>query len=1028
MGTSNRTGAIRLTSRTAIAVATSLLMASVAMAQSSEGSLSGSAKAEATITVVNVETGQTRTVKADKSGNFALTKMVPGKYKVTTEGISKDVFVAVGTTSSVSLQAETLERIDIKGSRVRTIDMSSTETNSVFTAESIRELPVARNPNAISLLAPGVVKGDPGMGTGDLPSFGGASVGENGYYINGFDVTNIRNFLSYAELPFDAVGQQQVKAGGYGAEYGRSLGGVVSIVTKRGTNEWKGGASAYWTPSEFRSKGKNVVNLDKDTIDTQTKLPAYTVFGQDSIYDRLNYNAYIGGPVIKDKLFVFALVEGRHNRDETFGQTRSTIIRDSRPRGLLKVDFQPNDSHSFELTAIDNKRERSFVDYERDKAGSSLMSGVSDAQRAKYWYATEHAGVAGQSEEASGGTVAIGKYTGYLTDSLTVSALAGRVKNQQPLVLGSRQDGADCPTVYNVGATKALGCWNGIFPGAPGRDPKAPATDDDIRTSWRLDLEYSIGSHVIRGGLDNQKFTSSQAGGSSYSGGAYWRYFVSTGTVNGVAVPAGTPVVRKRTYLSTSGTFEVENKAWYLEDSWQATKNLLVYGGVRGESFDNRNGDGVSFVKADNLLAPRAGFSLNALGDGSTKVYGSFGRYYIPVASNSNIRMTRAEGSSESWYTYNGMDPVTAAPQNVTQVGTVTGGENFALPDPATVADTKLRPMNQDEWILGIQRALSKDWTVGAKFVNRKINDGMDDFCGAYAIKNWAVANGYPSYKATDVASCILLNPGRDVSLKVDVKNDGVLKEVTIPASYFGLEPYKRTYKALELTLEHPFDGTWGGNFSYVWSRSKGSAEGYVQSTLQQEDAGITQDFDFGSFSHGSSGYLPNDRTHVFKFFGNYAVAESFKVGATAIISSGRPKSCIGFVPKTVADFNKVDGHSGSGDYTSASSYYCLDDNGKTQLTQRGAAGRTPWTGQLDLQFSFTPKTNHGRLTLQANVFNVLNSQKAVRLNEVRDFSRADTNAQWATPPAPGKLNPNYDQPQNFQSPRSIQFSARYEF
>ncbi len=92
---------------------------------------------------------------------------------------------------------------------------------------------MARDINAIAILAPGVVRGDPDLGGGSLPSFAGASVAENGYYINGFDVTNIRNFLSYSNLPFEAIGAQQVKSGGYGAEYGRSLGGVISIVTKR---------------------------------------------------------------------------------------------------------------------------------------------------------------------------------------------------------------------------------------------------------------------------------------------------------------------------------------------------------------------------------------------------------------------------------------------------------------------------------------------------------------------------------------------------------------------------------------------------------------------------------------------------------------------------------------------------------------------------------------------------------------------------------------------------------------------------
>ncbi|MFN4115862.1 MAG: hypothetical protein ACK4F7_05085, partial [Inhella sp.] len=646
------------------------------------------------------------------------------------------------------------------------------------------------------------------------------------------------------------------------------------------------------------------------------------------------------------------------------------------------------------------------------------------AERSANWYQSRHSGEPRKSEISSGGSVHIAKYTGYLTDNFTVSALAGLVKYQQPKTVGARLDGAECPAVYNVGATQPLGCWNGIFPGAPGRDPAAPPTDDDERKAWRLDFEYVLGKHTIRAGLDNQLFTSSEAGGSAYSGGEYWRYYVSNGTVNGVAVAAGTPVVRRRTYNSSSGVYEVENKAWYVEDSWKVDRSLLLYGGLRGESFNNKNGDGVSFVKANNLLAPRFGLSWDALGDSSTKVFANFGRYYIPVASNTNIRATRAEGSSESWYTYTGMDPVTAAPTGLgPRLGNLIGSQVLSLPDPATVADTRLKPMSQDEFIVGIQKALNKSWNAGVKGVHRKVNDGMDDFCGAYAIRNYVVEKLNPNFDAHDVAACMLMNPGRDLNIKVDVMNDGKLVDVSIPASYLGLESYKRTYNAVELTLEHPFNGRWAANLSYTWSKNKGTAEGYVQSNLDQEDAGITQDFDFGSFTHGSNGYLPNDRRHVFKFYGTYALNESFRVGGNFVLSSGRPLSCIGFVPTTAADYDGVDGHSGSGDYTSASSYYCLDSQTRmTKLTQRGSAGRTPWTHQLDLQFAYNTKALGGRLGLTVDLFNVLNRQKATELNEVRDYSRAGSNAQ------PGELNPNYLQPTGFQSPRSVRLSARYEF
>lgn len=988
----------------AIALAISLGFAGPALAQSAEGSLFGHAAAGATVNIVNLDTGLQRQATAESGGGFNFSKLPPGRYRVTSGGITREVVVAIGSGTEVRLTVQEIERIEISGRSTRSlIDVSSVESNTVFTAEQMRSIPVARNIDAIALLAPGAVKGDPGLGGGGLASFGGASVGENGYYINGFDVTNIRNFLSYANLPFDAVEQQQIKNGGYGAEYGRSLGGVVSVLTKRGGNEWKGGAAVYYKPDSFRTHDPNVVDKDPDHPNS------YTVFRNAWHQSDLSYTVYGGGPVIKDKLFVFGLIEGRHDTEDRFRQDKSTSYLENKPKGLLKIDWAINDDHSLEYTGISNKKRTRLVDYVNANK-----------------FSTTHDGNGADSVQSEGADVSILKYTGALTQDLTVSAMVGRVRSQQPYITGARLAGQDCPVVLETDLSE-IGCWTGPFPGEPVRDPKAPPFDTDVRKAARFDVEWQLGSHQLRAGYDGQRFESVAGGAAQYSGGYYYRYFVSkTGTVNGVAnaVAPGAQYVRRREYTFTGGSYEVDNTAMYIEDSWKINRNWLLYGGLRSESFDNKNGEGISFVKADNLLAPRLGFSWNVNGDSSLKVYGNAGRYYIPVASNTNIRATRGEKFIQTFYAFNGRDPRTQGPLNLSdQIGNPQVTNDGKLPDPGTVADTKLKPMNQDEFILGFQKSIMPGLNAGAKVISRKINDGMDDFCGAYPYRNWADANSHPDFDAGSTATCFLMNPGRDAHIKLDLAGDGKLTEVTIPAKYFGLAKYERTYKALELSLDKPFDGHWGFNATYTYSKSRGTAEGYVQSTLQQEDAGLTQDFDFGSFTDGANGYLPNDRRHVIKAYGTFKVAEDWRVGGNFILASGRPISCIGFVPSTVPDFNKVDGKGGSGDYTSASSYYCVNPTtGKSELVPRGSRGRTPWTSQLDTQVAWTPKLGNGRLTLQVDVFNILNNQKVVRVNETADYSRATTTA------AEGKVNPNYLSPTDFQEGRSFLFTGRYEF
>ncbi len=990
----------------ALTLAIGMAFSAAVWAQSADGSLYGRAKAGATVTITAVDTGTSRQAVANPDGSFNFSRLPPGRYKVTSGNVTREVGVAIGSGSEVSL--DDVQRLEVVGSRIRTLDITSVESNSVFTQEEIRALPVARSVDAVALLAPGTVKGDNFGNNLTLPSFGGASIGENGYYINGLDVTNIRNFLSYAELPFDAISQQQVKTGGYGAEYGRSLGGVISIVTKRGTNEWKGGGALYLEPKGLRSKGSDFDDKEPERVYPGTNRPLPYVFNSADTSDYKSYVLYGGGPIIKDRLFVFGAIEGRSDTESTFGQTSSTKRKSTQPNGMLKIDWSVTDSHLLEFTAITNKKKYDYSDYTNDSAQP---------------YATSHVGAGAESKSDSGGNVYIAKYTGYLTDDLTVSALVGRVNDKREKFTGARTLNQDCPVVLDLDLSE-IGCWAKPFPGVGAKDASAPR-DEDKRSSFRLDVEYVLGKHTLRAGIDNQLFKSSEAGGSSYTGGAYYRYFNvgANGAVNGVTgFTPGTQYVRKRVLQSTSGVYEVENSAFYIEDSWKATKNLVLYGGLRSESFENRNGDGTSFVKQDNLIAPRLGFAYDVSGDASLKLFGNAGRYYIPVASNTNIRATRAELFTQEFYTFPGRDPRTQGPTSLNQPAPGIGNPQVVsdgkLPDPGTIADTDLNPMNQDEFILGVQKALSKQLIVGAKVTYRKINAGMDDYCDHTRIADWITANINPDF-VDNLATCVLMNPGRDLSLKVNLNDDGKLSPLTIPASALGLAKYERTYKSLELTFERPFDGKWGLQGSYTWSKSQGTAEGYVQSNLNQEDAGVTQDFDFGSFTDGAKGLLPNDRRHVFKVFGAYQLADEWRLGFNGTLASGRPISCIGFVPPTVSDFD------GSSGYSSASAYYCITDPNKPpSVVPRGTSGTTPWTTNFDLSVAYTPQWAQKKLTLQAAIFNVFDSQKATEVNEVRDYSRQESNSTTF----PLRQSANYKSPTSFQTPRYVRLTARYEF
>lgn len=988
--------------RSALVLALGACLASGSVfAQKATGDIFGHAGAGQSITIESSDTGLKREITADKDGGYRFSQLPTGNYKITSGGQTRDVVVRVGTGSEVSFAkagGETLETITVQGNAINPIDVSSVESSTVFSAEQIAALPVARDVTNVALLAPGTVKGDAGFG--NLASFGGASVAENGYYINGFDVTNIRNFTSFANLPFDAIGEQQVKTGGYGAEFGRSLGGVINIVTKRGTNEWKMGGALYYEPESLRQHSPDVLSRTEDSADGR-----YYRFTSHNEADSLSYNAYAGGALIKDRLFIFALAEGQKDDSDTFGDTtgaRSNKYRNHKPHGMVKLDFNISDNHILEFTAISNRDYTHHTVYDNDTE-----------------YSTSHDVVLDPHVDRSGGEVYIAKYTGYLTDNFTVAVQGGQLKALNGDRVGL-EPGADCPRVYDgrSGGLIPLGCWVTDTV----RDPTAPA-QRDRRRAGRIDFDWRLGDHNLRFGYDAEKFDSTNTG-TAYSGGAYWRYFVApaSGRVNGAQLPTGTTqYVRKWIRTTQSGKYDVQNEAAYLEDSWQINNNLLAYLGLRAENFDNKNGDGVSFAKSDALIAPRLGFAWDVNGDGTFKVFGNAGRYYIPIASNSNIRASAAELFTQQFYTFASIDPATGAPVGLgPQLGPTVVSSPGLAPNPQSITANNLKPMYQDEVIMGLQHAFSDNWSGGVRGVWRKVKNGMDDFCDNTAFGRWAAATGHDDFDQDSVPDCVIVNPGKDLTIALDLNNDGNLTKTTIPASFIGLPKYDRRYTALEFFWEKVWDGKWYLQGSYTLSHSYGNAEGYVNSTLEQDDAGLTQDFDYASFEDGATGNLPNDRRHSFKLFGMYQVAQDWRVSSNLLIQSGRPLNCNGFVPEDARDYDAANG--GSGSYTSASSFYCnegYDAEGKPIqiLHNRGSYGRTPWITQLDLGLAWTPKLGDGNLTLKMDVFNVFNFHRAVDFNELGDRNRA----------APEK-NENFLLPATFQQPRYFRFTARYDF
>jgi outer membrane receptor for ferrienterochelin and colicin len=384
------------------------------------GAIAGTAGPGDQITVTNPGTGFSRTISANADGSYRFSALPTGRYTVTRKAqdgstSSREVSVNVGVAANASFVspagasgATTLDTITVTGGTyVNPIDVTSVESTTILTAEQIAKIPVPRDTTSVALLAPGTVRGDAAFG--NLASFGGASVAENQYFVNGFNITNSFRSINFSQVPFEAIQEQQIKTGGYGAEFGRSLGGVVNQVTKRGSNEFHAGANVFWSPKGLNEPSDNQYLRDGTLLHNNSG---------DTTWSAV-VSAWASGALIKDKLFAYALIS--YNRTETnnwggpVGNAAANVLptkanSDSQtktPTWLLKMDWNITDSHLLELTAFSDKQKQEIDVYSND------------------FFQTNRLAYRGTNFIEQGGNNYVLKYTGFLTDAFTLSALYG---------------------------------------------------------------------------------------------------------------------------------------------------------------------------------------------------------------------------------------------------------------------------------------------------------------------------------------------------------------------------------------------------------------------------------------------------------------------------------------------------------------------------------------------------------------------------------------------------------------------------
>ncbi len=1001
-----------------------------AMAQSNAtGTIFGKvdSPAGATVHIQNTDTGLKRVVNLDAAGRYTVTALPAGHYRVELMRGGKasgtqEFDMIIGQGMDASFVAAAVQQVTVSATRTR-IDVSNTNNGAIFTAKELAKLPVQTNLTAVVLLAPNTTRGDAAYG--NVASFGGGGVSENSYYINGLPVTNPLSQVGSTQLPWGAIAQTSVITGGFGAEFGRSIGGVLNITTKSGTNKWETGANYTLTPNSLRSKAKDIyypVTGGASNAKTDGQLHFRN---SDSTNNVAQYGGYVGGPLIEDKLFMFAAVEktvseagasGDVFNSNTLARDGWTKTRSESTRYLTKFDWNITDDHRLELTSIGDTNRAITGLYGYDKA--------TRAHNNTLWSETnsKNAGAGGATSHAF-------KYTGQLTEALTLTALAGQLKTPRGVTYFDGDPNGTIHSISSSARTRVPELDPNLYVNKVKYGGNRTRPGEDEVKSYRLDLEYKLGKHTLRGGIDANKLDSGNVGVATAGGGTWTYSKVGDGKEN---VPqnmswARPAIVANYGGFGTRGYYVSEFKfssltqagseqsAQYFEDRYQATKDVLIVAGLRNDQYNNINGDGKKFIDMKNQLAPRLSASWDVNGDSSLKVFGSAGRYFLQLPTQVSARAASRSTYTRQEFTYTGIDsngqPTGLNPIN--QPGTP-DGELGQEKDPRSVVVKGLKPNFQDELTFGFEKAVNPTLNIGAKFTYRDLGAGIDDSCDTRIIAEYSAKNGIKQEGSPrDYLNCFIFNPGRDATIWVEEHNaEGLAtgkggRYVTFTAKELGFPQATRKYTALDFFAEHPLRNGWYGKINYTWSRSSGNMEGQTNSDTGQSDIAVTANWDFPEFMTFTNGVLPNDRTHAIKAFGFYEFNKELSMGANFLVQSGRPKTCSGTDLDAEEGLKNPLGAEWGGPGYGNAYMWC---NGKP--APRGSLGRMPYEKRLDLSLTYKPAVLKG-VSFGFDVFNVFNDQTVLTRREGYDGGD-------------GELVANYGEVRQYAAPRTMRLKVEF--
>ncbi len=935
--------------RTLVALMVALLFASPLAAQESRGSIEGVVKDSSGAVLpgatveVSSETGAVVTTTSNESGTYRFPSLAPGTYVIRTTlqgfgpGEVKDVRIGLGQIKKVdfSLALQGLAETIQVTSESPLVDVRQSARQTNIRAEQVELLPKGRDFTSLVTQAPGA---NNETKLGGL-SIDGASAGENRYIIDGIETTDLQNGASGKNVIPEFIEEVQVKSSGYTAEFGGATGGVINVITKSGSNTFRGTAF-------FSVQGSDLEGSPRPTLRqnlTNSDIAEYITYPKDDEI-RVEPAFGLGGPIVASRAWFFGAYQPAFT-------TTSRVVNPTTANNPAAGSFDQEQKQQVQylvgnVTGQFTSGLRGRLAYNNSwserqnllpaQAGTE-PAGTNYSKSTKFPNQT----ISGNLDWTASPNLFFGVRGGYY-----VSDVSDYNVTEEPRILFSTGNNLSYPEIP-ANLRQPTG-----FSSFPAAAFNKTTRDQQTRLNFQADGTFFgnfAGGHQIKFGIQTDRVGNDVLEGESRN---LVRLHWNTALSSGVPLTRGTygyyqvrsNGINPTQGFITEGNVHTTNIGLFIQDSWTVADRLTINAGIRTErervpTYTTQQGIpdfGIEFDFADKF-APRLGAAYDLTGDGRTKAFGSWGVFYDIF----KLELPRGSFGGDKWleyyytldtFDYNALVSGPNCPPACS--GTLIRGPidfRFVSLDDQHI-DPDLKPMRQQEATFGVEHELSNRLAASVRYVHKQVDRAIED-TGALA------PDGSEIY--------VIANPGEN------------LTSLAFTGPNVANPKPKRDYDSVEVALEKRFADNWYLRSSYLWSRLYGNYSGLSQSDengRRSPNVGRLWDYPLMMFQDGgvaSYGPLATDRPNQFKTQFIYQFPIGMSLGLDQYVASGLPVSReIGIYPP---------------------------NNLPVQYLGRGSDGRTPTFSQTNLLVQHEFRLAGTRaLQVSLNVLNLFNQDTAI--------------------------------------------------